>query len=256
MIDIHCHILFDTDDGAHDMSETMEMCSIAEKDGIKTIIATPHYIEGQSCNDNINDKILAINEELKSRSMDISLFPGNEIYLALDSYKRIEQGECFSLNHSRYVLVEFSMMNMPKFISDALYNLRVKEFVPIIAHPERNCHIIEKPQWVYDYIMEGCLIQINSTSLTGASGKEVQKTAELLLKHNMVHFIASDAHSSKHRIPVLSKAYSCADNIGGPGTGEKLICGNPRSVINDEDIKIEEPIKVKKRNSFINIFRK
>lgn len=255
MIDIHCHILFDIDDGARDVDETMNMCSIAAEDGITAIIATPHYIEGESTNAHLHDRLSMINHELKNRSMNLCVLPGNEIYLGLDTYEHLKQGRCLSLNHSRYVLVEFSMMEIAKYVSDALYNLRIKGYIPIIAHPERNVQIMEKPQLLYDFIIEGCLVQINSTSLIGLSGKEARRTAELLLKHRMVHFIASDAHSSKHRKPVLSQALSCADRIWGLGTGDKLININPQAVVDDAEIQIEEPIKLRKRENFLHIFR-
>lgn len=256
MIDIHCHILFEADDGAFDFAETMEMCAIAEEDGVTAIIATPHYMGGENANIDMEHKLSLINAELHSRLANLVVLPGNEIYLALDTYQRLEQGQCCSLNHSRYVLVEFSMMEIPKFVPDALYNLRTKGFVPIIAHPERNGQIMEKPQIIYDFVMEGCLVQINSTSLTGLSGKEAKRTAELLLKHKLVHFIASDAHSSKYRIPVLSQALSCADRIGGQGVGEKLLHVNPKAVIDDVEIKIEEPMKFKNARSFLQMLRK
>lgn len=256
MIDIHCHILFDIDDGAHDFDETMNMCTIAAKDGITTIIATPHYIEGAGRNVDFQDRLSMINDELKNRSIDLALLPGNEIYLYLDTFQHLKQGNCLSLNNSRYVLVEFSMMEIAKYVSDALYNLRIKGYIPIIAHPERNAQIMEEPQLLYDFVSGGCLVQINSTSLTCLSGKEAKKTAELLLKHRMVHFIASDAHSSKHRIPVLSEAVSCADRICGPGTGDRLCNINPKAVVDDLEIRTEEPIMFKDKKSLFRIFRK
>lgn len=255
MIDIHCHILFGIDDGARDFDETMNMCSIAAEDGITAIIATPHYVAGESTNADFHDRLSMINHELKNRTMNLSVLPGNEIYLYLDTYEHLKQGDCLSLNHSRYVLVEFSMMDIAKYVPDALYNLRIKGYVPIIAHPERNVKIMEEPQLLYDFILAGCMVQINSTSLTGLSGKEARRTAELLLKHRMVHFIASDAHSSKHRIPVLSQALSCADRICGPGTGDKLININPQAVVDDAEIQIEETIKFRKRKNFLHVFR-
>lgn len=247
MIDTHCHILFGIDDGAQDLEESMRMCSIASSDGIKIIIATPHYIDGMAISSDVHDKLAVLNEELKKRSMELSILPGSEIYLGLDTYEHLHRRDCPSLNNSRYVLVEFSMMDVPRYVSDALYNLRLKGYVPIIAHPERNVIIMEKPELVYDFVMEGCLIQINSTSLTGLSGKGPRKAAELLLKHRLVHFIASDAHSSKRRVPVLSGAWELADKLGGAGTAERLMNTNPRAVIDDAKINFTEPIKFKKK---------
>ncbi len=254
MIDIHCHIIYDTDDGAEDLRETMEMCEIAEQDGISTIIATPHYIHGEGNNEKVSEKIELLNEELKRNSRALRILQGNEIYLARNSYEHLLNNECFTLNNSRYALVEFSMTDVPDFAFDALYNMQVKGYVPIIAHPERNYRILHQPNLVYDFMKEGCLVQINSTSLTGLSGKEIKSFSETLIKHNMVHFIASDAHSVRNRKPVLSKALDLADFIGGDGVGQRLICKNPKALIENKIIKAGEPIKFKTRKRFFDIF--
>ncbi len=249
MIDIHNHLIFGIDDGARDLDETVEMCSIAEKDGITEIIATPHYDIGVWNNEGIENKLNLITNELDKRGINVKIYRGNEIYLSLNSFQQLLDGLCFSLNNSRYVLVEFSMMDIPNFVFDALYNLRIKGYIPIIAHPERNSRIIEDPQLVYDFILEGCLIQINGTCLTGNCGKECQKLSELLIKHNMVHFIASDAHSSRYRTPVLSHALSHVQRIAGTAAGERLLYTNPGAVIKNEEIRIDEPISFNKKRS-------
>lgn len=253
MIDIHCHIIYDTDDGARDIQETMEMCEIAEQDGISTIIATPHYIHGEGNNEKVSEKIELLNEELKRNSRALRILQGNEIYLARNSYEHLLNNECFTLNNSRYALVEFSMAGVPLFIFDALYNLQIKGFVPIIAHPERNHRILQQPNIVYDFIKEGCLIQINSTSLTGFSGKEIQNFSKALLKNNMVHFVASDAHSTKRRKPILSKALTLVNSIGGSNLGQKLFYKNPLAVVENQEIKADEPMKFKSKKKLFDI---
>ena len=116
--------------------------------------------------------------------------------------------------------------------------------MPVIAHPDKNLKIIENPRLVYDLIMNGSMIQINGTSLLGFYGKQVKKTAELLLKHQMVHFAATDAHSPRHGGPVLSKIWDLTEKIGGRGTAKKLIHTNPMAVVENKDIIIEKPIKI------------
>lgn len=256
MIDIHCHILFEADDGAQDFEETMEMCRIAENDGIRIIFATPHYIVGEVENTNIDDKLSLINKELENKSMELRLLSGNEIYLSIDCCEKLEQGKCKSLNDSKYVLVELPMGDAPKYIPYALYNILVKGYVPIIAHPERNSKIVENPQLVYDYIINGSLIQINSSSLMGLYGKKVKKTAEILLQYQMVHFIATDAHSSRHKYPALSGIWNMAEKIGSIGTARRLTHTNPMAVVENKHIIIEEPIKIKAKSKTFNIFTK
>ena len=46
MIDIHCHILPNIDDGACNLDETVAMAKTAVKNGIHTVVATPHTLNG------------------------------------------------------------------------------------------------------------------------------------------------------------------------------------------------------------------
>ena len=45
-IDTHCHIIPGVDDGPADADISLDMGRIATEDGIGTIIATPHVVEG------------------------------------------------------------------------------------------------------------------------------------------------------------------------------------------------------------------
>ena len=42
MIDIHCHILPGIDDGAQNIHDSIDMAKEAVREGMTTIIATPH----------------------------------------------------------------------------------------------------------------------------------------------------------------------------------------------------------------------
>ena len=46
-IDIHSHILPGLDDGADSLERTIRMLEIAYGEGIRTMIATPHYRESR-----------------------------------------------------------------------------------------------------------------------------------------------------------------------------------------------------------------
>ena len=42
-VDMHCHVLPEVDDGAQSLEETRKMLQTAYDEGIRYIIATPHY---------------------------------------------------------------------------------------------------------------------------------------------------------------------------------------------------------------------
>ena len=49
----------------------------------------------------------------------------------------------------------------------------------------------------------------------GIFGSEIQQTAELMLEHNMLYMVASDAHNLRHRTFLMKEAYEKIEKIGG-----------------------------------------
>ncbi|MGE5678665.1 MAG: tyrosine-protein phosphatase [Pseudomonadota bacterium] len=253
MIDIHCHVLFDADDGAEDLDMSLAMCRLAAEDGIKEIIATPHFIVGDRNEKQVKDKVRLLNEELVRKNIDIRIYPGNEIFIDIDMASRLSSGECLSLNGSRYVLVEFPMLEMPRYSSDALYELKLKGYIPIIAHPERNKYIQQNAEYVYQLVSEGCLMQVNSSSIIGHSGDEARKLALQLVNHDMVHFIASDSHSTGRRRTMLSASRRVLSEACRIDRLDELYFDNARRVLDNQSLDIAEPIPIKRKKSLFQI---
>ncbi|KPU27357.1 hypothetical protein TR13x_04550 [Caloranaerobacter sp. TR13] len=243
MHDIHSHILPSVDDGAKHIEEAVEMARIAEANGVKTIFATPHYIEGEGYkNTEHNKKVLdRLNEALKVENIGVKVLLGNEVFITPDIVKLLEEGEVSTLNNSRYLLVELPMFNMPIYTEDIIYELRLKGIVPIIAHPERNTKIMEDPNILYEFIKLGALAQLNLTSLIGYYGESVKKTAEILLKHEMIHFMGTDSHSHKSRALNITQGIEVMSKIVGYHKVDEIINKNPLAILNDEEININEP---------------
>lgn len=256
MIDIHSHILFNADDGPLDIETSVEMCGLAAQDGIKAIIATPHFIVGEENEAHVEQKVSQLNEILKERQVDLEIFSGNEIFIDYHLENLLQSGECLSLNHSRYVLLEFPMMEIPKYSSEVFYELRIKGYVPIIAHPERNRVLQNNSERIYEFVSNECLIQINSSSLTGLHGEVVYNTAIKLLKHNLVHFVGSDAHSTGRRRPSLSSSFEIVSDLVGREKANDLFINNPAKIIKNEDIIITDPIPIKEKSKFLRMFQR
>lgn len=248
MIDIHCHILPGLDDGASNFIEALEMIKTAEREGISHIVATPH------CIDNFNEDVFSMLTNLKevaaSQGCNIELLAGSEIYITPALLQMVKEKKVICLNNSKYILVELPMYDMPLYTLDVLYELRLIGIVPIIAHPERYKYVISNPSIIKDLIDAGALCQVNSGSITGRYGKAIEKTVHILFKHNMVHFVASDAHSSERRPPKLKKAYDIIKQRYGWDMAYKLFYVDPYSVINNVNITIEDPVTIKKRKWF------
>jgi protein-tyrosine phosphatase len=232
MIDIHCHLLPCVDDGAKSWDTTLEMCRIAGEDGVTHIVATPH-----ANNEYRYDRVIHLSmlEELRSRVPNLSFSLGCDFHL---SYENIEDAmahpERYTIGDTRYLLVELSEYSAFN-VAQTLYRLQTAGLVPILTHPERNPVILSNPDLLKEFADVGCLFQITANSLTGFWGKPKQKMCEAMLKKNMVHFIASDAHGTKNRPPILSAARDAAAKIIGSDAAGKLVDANPAALLNNQN---------------------
>lgn len=261
MIDIHTHILPGLDDGAADIATSLEMLGMAAKDGTECIVATPHIIPGalENSTDSFNKIYRAIKEAAVKKLPGIRILPGAEIFISPEVPGLLDDGRICTLNNTSYILVEFPMMSIPSYSNNVLYELRLRGYHPIIAHPERNRDIMSDPNILYDFVMKGMLTQVNSTSLTGLYGSKVMETAIKLLKHNMVHFVASDAHTCNGRSPKMSGARRVVENELGKETAQKLFDTNARIMLENKELEVPEPSLIRKARKGIfsfNMLRK
>ncbi len=255
MIDIHSHILPGIDDGAKKIEDTMEMLRIASKNGIKKMAATSHFYSGYYENKYIDicKHVEEVNIKAREISLDVEIFPGQEIFLDKHTLKHYENSIIKGINNTKYMLVELPMETMPKDSLDLIYELRIKGVIPIIAHPERYAYIMEKNSIINSFIDEHCLFQINSGSITGIFGKKVQKTSEILISHGICDFIASDAHSTGRRCPSIRAALDIANSINKgidirtQENAEKLLSNNNIDKIAD---------KINEKRSIFSFFKR
>ena len=257
MVDIHCHILPNTDDGPTNIEESIDMAKRAEGNGIKVIIATPHYIENEGYKSYLyNQKILNnLKYELLNRKINIEILLGNEVFITPYIIKLLDNDEITTINRTKYILIELPMFDIPRYVDQTIFSLRLKGLCPILAHPERNLKIIENPNIVYDFIKKGALTQLNLSSLEKGNNDKVGKTAGILLENNMVHFIASDAHCSNKYNLSPRHAYEVMSRYAGQKNSVKFLHENPKKVINNEELIIGEPIRYSKKSIFYNVYK-
>lgn len=258
MIDIHCHILPGIDDGAKDIEESLEMARLAVNEGITKIINTSHYHpdfdyeKGEILIERAKD----FNNILKENNIDLEILIGNELYYSSDLLEYIDSKEFYTLNNSRYLLIEFSQSNFPKNIVDIVYELKIRGYIPILAHVERYIQVKENPNIIYECINEGALIQINSNTVVSKNSKEASKVCKILLDNNMVHFIATDAHNTNRRKPAIKDSYNYIINNYGKYKADKLFKLNQELVIQDKIIDIENPNKYEERGFFAKLLKR
>lgn len=237
MVDIHSHILPCIDDGSEDLENTISMLETADRSHTEAIIATPHYFPGRF--ETPFEKVVELVEDLKdeaaNRGLSIDIYPGQEIFLTREVIGLYREGVVRGLNNSRYILVETDMRSYSDSYLDIIYELKIMGAVPIIAHPERYGYLMGDLNLINPFIDEGCLFQINSSSITGIFGKSVQKTANTLIEHGICNFIASDAHTNHMRTTGLKEALELAKKINRSVTAEAE--ANGTLLLNNEVIR-------------------
>ncbi len=241
MIDIHSHIIYGIDDGCKTIDESINTIINLKKIGFDKLILTPHYINGSNYNKNNKEKKERLNvlkEELLKRNIDTYLYLGNEIYVNDEIDELVLSKEVTTLNKSRYLLIEFPLYNKVNNVSDYIYELQIKGYKIIIAHPERYEYFKENYKEVDNLYESGVLFQCNYGSLIGKYGKESQKLIEYLLKNNMVTFMSTDIHRPESSIiDNFSIIKEKIENYIGIDGFKKISHDNALKVINDETIE-------------------
>lgn len=251
-IDIHSHIAWGIDDGMPSVEDAQSSLEAACSDGIVGICSTPHFIPGQ-LDVSIYNEIVSRQLELKEMS-SIPIYFGGGVMMNSEFIEGIDLDLYPTLNGSRYMLVEYNVLrgiHSINYRDDCLYELKVRGFIPVIAHIERYFHkeldysIIEK------WIDMGCVLQINRTSILGMHGKQIQSNALSLLDDGYCDVIATDTHmASGNRISKLSDVYSIVSKRIGIENADILFYENPKHILSDMDILNIEVVKKKKRFSF------
>lgn len=227
MIDLHCHILPDIDDGPALMAESLEMARMAVADGISAIVATPHVKELPYPPDRISTRVEEFRRALNEARIPLKVLAGADVSALLEPSLLAP----YTLNGTPYILFEFPHTHVPQNAGQLLFNGILAGLRPIITHPERNPSFVRSPQLLFELVEAGALVQVTAESLTGGFGDEARHCAAYLLRKQMVHFLASDAHSSRQRIPELSRGVAAAERIVGKAAAMKLVQDHPAAVV-------------------------
>lgn len=247
MIDFHSHILPNVDDGSKSVEETFELLEEAKNAGFEGVISTSHYMEGYYEVDVAERKVWvnALSESLYKKNIDLKLYLGNEIYLTENLINLLENGKATSINNSNYVLFEFPLNSKPMNMYDIIYDMLEYKLIPILAHPERYSFVQKEPELVYDLIQKGVLMQSNFGSIIGRYGEKAELIVRKLLENNMVHFLGSDVHKANTIYHRIGEALREIRDIVGEDKLEELTSINPKLVLEDRRIDIDEPRKFK-----------
>lgn len=208
--DIHTHILYDVDDGAKTINDSILLLQEEIKQGTSLIFFTPHFYYGHNYYD--AGLLRQRTEELSQldlvKNSNLKLFLGNECFYNYHLIEDLLNKEALTMGNSNYVLVEFDYNSDMHHIINACRELYNEGFKIIIAHMERYTvfeekHIKELKDLNVEFQMNAnYIIQILSTHFLNKNDKYNKK----LLKNGVISYIGSDTHNMKTRPPKIQQA--------------------------------------------------
>jgi len=235
MIDIHCHILAEVDDGPKSWDISEEMCRMAAADGIEHMVATPHANHRYAYDREYLRQVVDYLQQRVGDTPRLSL--GCDFHLSYENLEDVMvRPERYVIGNSRYLLVELSNYSIPVQIAESFQKLMGIGVTPVITHPERNPILQRTPQQILQWVEMGCAVQVTASALTGAWGETAWKTTQWLLKREAVHVLATDAHDTKRRPPVLSEARDAVAELYGDRLAQALVDENPRAVVSGQPL--------------------
>ncbi len=198
-VDMHSHLLPGLDDGSQDVEDSVSFIKELYQLGYQKFICTPHIISDLYPNN--RGTIKPAYELLKQRLLDekvpVEIQFSAEFMVNIDFEEVISKNELLPFGDN-YLLIEMSYLAASPNIREVIFELIMKGYKPILAHPERYNYYHHNVESLEDFREAGCLLQVNLLSLTGYYGKSVKKVAEHLIRQKMVSFAGTDLHHERH----------------------------------------------------------
>jgi len=236
MIDIHNHSLFGVDDGPRTIEESVALLEEAHRQGIDTVILTPHYrkdvFEFSLGRIRINYRRLCNATE----HLGIKLYLGCEYQVDSQVVAHLRSGRCISLDEGPYVLTEYDYETEYRYLIAQTKNLISSGYIPIIAHVERYKCLIEEPDLCGELQNAGALIQVNADDILGLGGRRTKSFCKKLLKCELVDIIASDTHNLTNRANHMQDCYHYVAKKYGQEYATDLVERNAREILNHDKI--------------------
>lgn len=195
-VDMHSHILPGIDDGSPDVATSVRFVKSLTELGFEQLIATPHILKELYPNtpESIAKAKQNLQTALNQANIITKLGAGAEYMVDQDFTL---DGHLCTLDQ-KHLFIEMSYLSESPRISQTIFDIEIKGYRPVLAHPERYTFYFKDKSRLKRFKEKGCLLQLNLLSVLGYYGKDVKHLAELLLKEKMYDFAGTDLHHDKH----------------------------------------------------------
>lgn len=236
MIDIHSHLLPGIDDGAQSINESIALCRYAVNNGITHAVITPHIHPGRYEN---TQQIIALScsqlrDALKAVNLPLQIACAAEVRISVEMMAMIEQDQIPFLGQykdNKLLLLELPHSHIMPGSHKLIDWLLKRNIRPVIAHPERNKEMLLDYSKVIPFVQQGCLLQLTAASVAGNFGAKCQDLSRYLIEHELVHFVATDAHNLQHRPPDLKQSLTPLRHWVGQEKAEQLVKNNAWKIV-------------------------
>jgi protein-tyrosine phosphatase len=235
VIDLHTHVLPGLDDGPRDLEHALAILSSIADDGASVVCATPHVRADYPTSGEAMERAL---DALRVAAADIPVEVRGGAEIALDQLPLLSDEERSRLGlggNPRLLLLETPYVGWPLDLPQTCVRLRNLGIQPVVAHPERNPDVIERPALLEDVVRAGAVVQLTAASVDGRLGSRIAACARQLLSAGLAHVIASDAHAPNVRGAGLGAA---AGALGDSGLGRWLVQDAPAALLAGEELPL------------------
>ena len=197
--DVHCHILPGVDHGSQSIEQSLEMLRAEKAMGINRVILTSHVtaITFENTRESLTDAFLKLKDAVTDEGLDIELFLSAE-YRMDEYYDKEYAADHLLPMPGNHVLLENSFQQELMNLDDLLFDMQVKGYRTILAHPERYTYYSRRRKRYEQLHNAGARFQVNILSFTGYFGEEARESALWFAHNGMIDYLGSDMHNVKH----------------------------------------------------------
>ncbi|WP_119394263.1 tyrosine-protein phosphatase [Salinibius halmophilus] len=234
MIDLHSHIIPGIDDGARSIEDSIALLEQSAQQGVSKILFTPHITPRAFDNDSYSITTAFTAHESALRSVaGIEVAFACEARIHADLPFAISSGQVPLIkghNGNKYLLLELPTREIPVATDLVVDWLLDEGITPIIAHPERNTVIQNKPGELRKLVRKGCMSQITAGSLLGKFGPTAQESGWTFIEKELAHIVASDTHNLQYRPNLMSDARTAVAEKLGESVAEAYFITTPKLI--------------------------
>jgi protein-tyrosine phosphatase len=240
VIDLHTHVLPGLDDGARTPDEAIAIAQAGAEDGVVQMAATPHLRADHPGVEpaGLPARCDRLNQRLTELGVPIEIISGGEVDIYWAQAASPDELRLVSYaTRGRYLLVETPYGPLPEDFESLLFQLTVRGFRIVLAHPERSPSFQRRPGRLQALLEQGLLAQVTASTLLDAPRRSPsRRLAEALVAEGSAHVLATDTHGAQGRgAGRLSAAAAAADGLA-PGQGRRMTIDIPAAIVAGEDI--------------------